>query len=482
MNRVAKWIMRLYPATWRARYGDELDALLSDTGADARVMTDLLKGGIRMQIKAWSFPALAVTLGIAGALLGTGISLLLPSQYTSKATLQVTPTQISEAEPASSVQAQLDEQIQKAETHVLRRTSLARIIWSPQLTFYADEHPQLTLYTDERKTTPLEDVIEEMRRNIDIRFVRLPGSLGTRAAAFDILFTYRDAIKAQETVQTLLAQFQSELEKKPDLMLSLSGVPNSALPEVVDSASLPVYPIYPERPVAMLAGFVLGVLLASIWRLTRRTGFIARRFPLVALAFGLVGWVAVIVAGDGYQILPFQYRSTATLQVPQGTRPDQISALQTATFGYSGLSVVIMDPRLNLYKDLRATTPLQSVIQTMKHHLKVTLPNSPHPASFSISFDYPDRFKAQRTLQTLVYTLFEVYRRLHPNAALPAQDTPVVVDILDAASLPVSPTSPNRYRHAVFGGFWGVVAAALIALVRRRWEPETHLPVNAANA
>jgi len=90
MNRLAKWMMRLYPANWRARYGDELDALVSDAGADTRVVTDLLKGGIRMQFKAWSFPALALTLGILGAILGAGVGLLLPSQYTSRARLQVT--------------------------------------------------------------------------------------------------------------------------------------------------------------------------------------------------------------------------------------------------------------------------------------------------------------------------------------------------------------------------------------------------------
>ena len=27
MNRLAKWMMRLYPAGWRRRYGDEMDAL-----------------------------------------------------------------------------------------------------------------------------------------------------------------------------------------------------------------------------------------------------------------------------------------------------------------------------------------------------------------------------------------------------------------------------------------------------------------------
>jgi hypothetical protein len=56
MKRLARWTMRLYPVRWRRRYGDEVDALVSDAGADARVVADLLKGAVRMQFAAWSFP------------------------------------------------------------------------------------------------------------------------------------------------------------------------------------------------------------------------------------------------------------------------------------------------------------------------------------------------------------------------------------------------------------------------------------------
>jgi hypothetical protein len=90
MNRVAKWMMRLYPARWRRRYGDELDALLCETGADARVVADLLKGGVRMQFSTWSFAKLAVMLGISGLLFGAVASFLIAPIYESKATLEVT--------------------------------------------------------------------------------------------------------------------------------------------------------------------------------------------------------------------------------------------------------------------------------------------------------------------------------------------------------------------------------------------------------
>ena len=67
MNRLAKWTMRLYPVRWRRRYGDELDALLAETGADTRVVAELALGqGPGMQFSTWSFPKLAVVLGDCG--------------------------------------------------------------------------------------------------------------------------------------------------------------------------------------------------------------------------------------------------------------------------------------------------------------------------------------------------------------------------------------------------------------------------------
>jgi len=67
MNRLAHWMMRLYPSRWRKRYGDELEALLADTGADASVVADLASGGIRMQFSTWSLAKLAVVLGFGSS-------------------------------------------------------------------------------------------------------------------------------------------------------------------------------------------------------------------------------------------------------------------------------------------------------------------------------------------------------------------------------------------------------------------------------
>lgn len=459
MNRLAHWMMRLYPARWRRRYGDELDALLADSGADARVVADLFKGGVRMQFSTWSFPKLALALGIGGVILGAGLALLLPSVYKSQATLVIMPAGITEG--ITDGRSPLNEQIQQMEESVVSRTSLSRMI----------NDPRLLLYTSELKTTPLEDVIEEMKTNIRVDFVSLPGSLGKRGSAFNISFSYPDRFKAQQTVHALMSAFV-ERNFQAHLTASKSG----AL-AVVDAASLPFSPVYPSRVMVMMAGFVFGVIGAGIWRMVQRTGFIARRFALVAVALGIACMVLVIV-GNTLDLLPSQrYRSTATLRLPGGNSA-QIHALEAEAISQTSLSGIISDPRLALYKNQLRTMPLESVIQNMKRHLAVTPKGG---GIFTVSFDYPDRYKAEMTVDAVMNRLEKTSQQLYSGGAPPQPLMPAVMDVLDPASMPITPVKPNRYMIAASGGIAGLAAAAVIAIIRRRWRPDAEMPVDAVH-
>ncbi len=90
MNRLARCVMLLYPARWRRRYGNEVEALIDDAGADARVVADLLKTAVRMQFSTWSFPRLAAVLGLVGMLAGLAFSFLTPVKNVARAELQLT--------------------------------------------------------------------------------------------------------------------------------------------------------------------------------------------------------------------------------------------------------------------------------------------------------------------------------------------------------------------------------------------------------
>ena len=139
-----------------------------------------------MRFSKGSFLKMALALGVAGMLLGLGASYLRTPQYESKATLTMTPVNIDGS--------QLNETIQQEVLQVMSRTRLSAIIKSPRL----------DLYSDERRSTPLEDVIDEMRRNIRIDYVALPGR---HASAFTIRFEYPDKVKAQQTVNALIDAF-----------------------------------------------------------------------------------------------------------------------------------------------------------------------------------------------------------------------------------------------------------------------------------
>ncbi len=135
-----------------------------------------------------------------GMVVSICVAFALPNVYVSRATMQITPAQISDTMVQSTISSTLNERIQSMETEILSRGSLSAII----------SDPRLQLYKDEQKSKPLEDVIEDMKNAIHIDFIALPGAMGRRASAFDISFSYKDKYLAQQTVGALVAKFDEE--------------------------------------------------------------------------------------------------------------------------------------------------------------------------------------------------------------------------------------------------------------------------------
>jgi capsular polysaccharide biosynthesis protein len=457
MNRMARWMIRLYPASWRARYGDEMETLLSDTGADARIVGDLARGGMRMQLKAWPFPLLALVLGVAGLLLGAGISWLIPNTYASQATLLL--------ENASS-RASANEEIMRLDWVLMSRASLAQII------------RDLDLYRDEQRVKPLEDVIDGMRQATRINLLAASGQ--AQGALFNIGFAYGDRRKAQETVRALVARLQEEASK------SATGAgPQSKKLTVVDIANLPINPISPTRTFVIAIGFLGGLLAAVIMRMTFRRSWVRRRFTAIASALGVAGILFAICAqavnlaasrGSEQAFLwANQYRSTATFVLPT-VQPAEVDAIKKQVLSRTSLSGVVNDPRLRLYSKQQATTPLEDIIQLMISRITISTHTYREGTFVSLAFEYPDRFKAQQGVTALLARFREIASggiagRVDAAPAL-------AIEVLDKASTPVSPVKPNRYLISGMGGFCGVFLAGIIWLLRRRWKPERQIPVN----
>jgi len=232
---------------------------------------------------------ISLALSVIGLLVGLGNSFLVTPRYVSSGVMIFDETAGRSASPTAF--PGFRELFLTYRTEILSRTSLSEII----------QDPRLDLYAEERVRTPLEDVIERMRRDVEI-VPTAPGTLGERYFPFRITFAYREPRKAQWVVQTLVTRFQEEhltrqreaakltgpgssaelghLETRIALLEKQLGI-SSAQPEsggfaiihnlsVLDSPSLPERPVYPNRFRFTFIGLAFGMVTAAVVALFRR--------------------------------------------------------------------------------------------------------------------------------------------------------------------------------------------------------------------
>lgn len=289
MKGAAKFILRLYPEQWRARYGEELAAVIEDSAMGWRGMFDLMTGAVKMQMHVPAFPKLAVILSMLGLVTGLAVSTLVTPRYVSSAELEISYGPVAPAEG----RVNLHERVISMEQEILSRTSLAQII----------QDPRLDLYKSERAHAPLEDVIEEMRRrDIQIRFA----SSGADKVPFTISFAYSDRARTRDTVQALMTKFMDSnqvmqatqarvksyqyadqigrmeariatLEKRLGIQSAPTKPPdqvptafNGINLDVLDVPNLPVKPEYPDPYRFMAIGFGAGFAAAVVIAIFRR--------------------------------------------------------------------------------------------------------------------------------------------------------------------------------------------------------------------
>ena len=136
-------------------------------------------------------------------MIATVVAFALPNVYVSKAEIEITPQQLSDAIVKTTTNQQLTDRIMQMEQEILSRTTLSGII----------QDPHLLLYKSELASKPLEDVIEQMRtQDIHLKVDSLAGEGNRRASAFSISFSYPDRVKARDTVQALITKFNESNE------------------------------------------------------------------------------------------------------------------------------------------------------------------------------------------------------------------------------------------------------------------------------
>src|ERR1039458_6582144 len=123
--------------------------------------------------------------------------------------------------------------------------------------------------------------------------------------------------------------------------------------------------------------------------------------------------------------------------------------IQQKVLSRSSLAEMIQRPGMDLYRNERASRPMEDVIQDMRNRdLRI---ERLLPRDFRISFEYPDRLKAQAVVRELTTARFNG----------PAE-------VLTPASLPEKPTRPDRLAIMGIGLGVGLASGLLFVFLRRR--------------
>jgi succinoglycan biosynthesis transport protein ExoP len=124
----------------------------------------------------------------------------------------------------------------------------------------------------------------------------------------------------------------------------------------------------------------------------------------IVVAFALPN---VYISQAEMQITPAQISENIVKTTINQQLTERIMQMENEILSRTSLSNIIQDPRLDLYKSDRAGKPIEDVIEAMRTNIKIKIDALPgdglrRASAFSIAFSYPDRTKAQQTVQALV--------------------------------------------------------------------------------
>jgi len=192
---------------------------------------------------------------------------------------------------------------------------------------------------------------------------------------------------------------------------------------------------------------------------------------------------AVIAAVIAYRI-PNEYESRVTLRVSAIQRTGQMQFMPEAdpvtnqhlgevtvrraiesVERFDSLSRIINN--FDLY-DERWSAPSAEVIERMKRAI-VVLPSPGHDPTFTLRFEYPNRYISQRVTQELVSRMIDANLRLamaDADSGFSAQ-----MRILDPPTLPQLPSGPSRLKitgEGLLAGLCGGILLGLVVRMRRK--------------
>ena len=407
MRKALNALILLYPKTWRERYQKEFCALLDDVPPTWRTLFDGFGGAMKMQMESWTplkIIAAFTAIGIVGA---AAYSWTIPDRYTSTEVIKLD----------RGFDGEMRRRVLSIQQMALSRGSLSRIIF--------DEG----LYPGERSRVPLEEVVEQMRRDINIQTIQ--SVRGSNGVAFSVSFKGTDPERVQEVTRKLSAMFV-----------------DAKVGTVLDPANLPRNPVEPRRSRHIVMGLLIGIVAGSlfalfaglkVWKLAGALGF-AGAFAGAVLAFALpprFGSMAVL-------------RYEAEDHVAAKGRLDQLVAEITND---ASLREVVQ--QFNLYQGEAGAEG------RLREHLHIEdMGNAP---VMVIRFEDKDPYNAQRVVSGVIGRLMEESMQTGFRTGAHLDMT---IELLDPPSLPLNPVFPNRPMVASSGLFLGLACAVMLKLSR----------------
>ena len=471
MRRWIRAAARLYPPQWRRRYGAEFEALLEDAPADLREFFNVLGGALTMRMTTMKgVLELAGAMALAGAVAAVAIAVASPRIYVATATLRI----------LNSVDTSGIDVLGTAERDVLNGARLLALV----------QQPSLGLYPGENKTGPRAyELVDRMRnRDLSIR-------LSADRQFVTVSFRYPDRYKAQSVAHAIAARLaetaQAVAAYHGRLWATAWGASEPLLPqprfELVQQAT-PADPVAPNWLAYAAAGLGIGLAAGLIAGFTMRSP----RRSLQMAAFAAAG-CAIALAIAWW--MPRTYRSQAVLRLVPRTAParvlqelprqdphELIAALTQKVLSRDNLARIVKDPRRDLYKQERQTQSLDTVLQQMRNRaisvreLPPAGKRAGDTAAILISFEYPDRYKAQVVVHELVtdFTESTTILALRREGTSPVEMRRAMqfmggtLEVLDPANLPQAPLGPRTPQIAAAGLAGGMLLGGLWLAVRRQ--------------
>jgi polysaccharide chain length determinant protein (PEP-CTERM system associated) len=134
----------------------------------------------------------------AALVISVVVAFLWPDTYVSTAVIRLVPPQVPERYVPTNINIEMSQRVSSMAQTILSRSTLTNIIQT------------YGLYPRDVKRKPMEDVIEEMKKNVRVGMPMTNQQTSNRSMIFPISFAYENPILAQKVVEDLVSRFINE--------------------------------------------------------------------------------------------------------------------------------------------------------------------------------------------------------------------------------------------------------------------------------